>query len=130
MELAAPHARSVHLIGAYALPGPYSALTAEDQLAHRQMLKAVIPRMQYLARPRAKRPPGHVTQPFGQGTPIMMADTNSVFRPEERYKGWQQGKNGYRALTSPTMEGIATGQQGKIPSRLQGREGMELLYLV
>lgn len=32
-----------------------------------------------------------------------MADTNSVFRPQERYKGWQQGKNGYRALTSPTM---------------------------
>ena len=100
IEFAGRDATSVHIIGAYGKPGPFTSLSPTNQARHLRLLKEVVPRLRYLAKPSKSRPPGCVCGDARQGVPILLMDGNSVFRENDRPKGWDRGSNGVVVLAA------------------------------
>ena len=117
VELAAHQGKSVHIMGAYGQPVPYSQLKERRLAAQNATIGAITDRMRNLHKPRALRDKSTRCKTHRQGYSILLTDTNSVFTDDQRPNGRKQGNNGIGALNRqkprPNKEGkYTTGTNG------------------
>ena len=122
-ELCAQGNRSVHLLGAYAHHGSVSGMHESTRATHERMLAAIVPRVVDLPLPPSQRPSSSPCGKTRQGVAILFADTNSVFRENDRPKGWNLGGNGLRVTSEPREPHEAMTGPRDLRAGTNGRDG-------